>query len=94
MKKYNQFINESIGDIFNRKYTYSDRVKDDLIGILMEVQRISEKDFKKIDNIVELVKNYISENDIKNIILDCEQNNKRSRLCAELIYNDIIKNKQ
>lgn len=94
MKKYNQFINESINDIFNKKYTYTDRVKDDLIGILMEVQRISEKDFKKIDNIVELVKNYLSENDIKNIILDCEQNNKRPRLCAELIYNDIIKNKQ
>lgn len=94
MKKYNQFINESINDIFNIKYTYTDRVKDDLIGILMDIERISEKDFKKIDNIVELVKNYLSENEVKSIISECEQNNKRSRLCAELIYNDIIKNKQ
>lgn len=95
IKKYSEYINESISSIFDIKYTYTDMVRSKLVDIMMQINRISEKSFKQVDDLVATIKDLVSGNDeVKAIIKNCESEDKRTQLCAELIYDQIIKNKK
>ncbi len=91
--KFNDFTNESINDIFNTRYTYIDKVKDNLISIIMDVNYVSEKDFKKVNIIIESTNEFMVDTDVLKTVLECEESGKRPQLCAELIFDEVVKNK-
>lgn len=79
-------------NIFNMEYTYKKRVKSALLDIIMDVEGISEKSFKQVDDKIQYIKDiFVSNKQIENIINECESQNKRYKYCAEFIYENIIK---
>ena len=48
-------ITENFDQFFNKKYTYKDSVRSNIIDILMRENKISEKDFKRLDELMEYV---------------------------------------
>lgn len=88
IKKFNEYqLNESIFDIFKKDDTYSNQVKSSLHHIIESVDGISEKYFKGQDKIIEFTKNFITDDNIKSIILEFENKNERSEYCAEYLYS-------
>lgn len=98
MKKFDEFLNENVNlewkDIFGKKYshqaTLKKNIKDGLVSILMDENNISEKNFKKIDDIYNEVGEKIDEN-IINQAEEHLQSGKRMTLFYELIYDKIYK---
>ena len=79
-------------NIFNTEYSYKKLVKSALLNIIMDVERISEKSFKQVDEKIQYIKNIFENNrQIENIINDCESQSKRYKYCAEFIYENVIK---
>lgn len=94
IKKLNEFnLNENISDIFKIEYTYEKMVISSLTDIVRESRRISEKDFKNCDIVIDEVKRLVqNDEDIKKLIKQFENENKRVDFCAETIY-DMVYNK-
>ena len=97
MKKFNDFINENVNlewtDIFQNEHTHEDTLKKDIIDglvhIVMDENKISEKSFSKIDEIVKKVKDKINEE----ILNDAEkhlQSGKRMMLFYEQLYDKLF----
>jgi len=88
---YHSSQSETEVNEYGFRYTvrkYGDKVIDDVIDILMKEHGVSEKDFKRIDAVVEFGKNVVlslPENIL--FIEKCRDGNVRTNLCAELIYN-------
>lgn len=94
IKKLNEFnVNESISDIFKIEYTYEKKVISSLTDIVRESRRISEKDFKNYDIVIDEIKRLVQNDEgIKKLIKQFENENKRVDFCAETIY-DMVYNK-
>lgn len=94
IKKLNEFnLNENILDIFKIEYTYEKMVISSLTDIVRESRRISEKDFKNYDIVIDEVKKLVqNDENIKKLIKQFENENKRVDFCAETIY-DMVYNK-
>jgi len=84
----------NLNQMLEYNHTYKNSVYDSLLDIIMNEKRISEKDFKKIDNLQEeLDKFYINnEQELNNIINLFEKNKLRNNYCAEKIYAELYKN--
>lgn len=94
IKKFEIFINENIASLFNYTKTYSDDVSRSLINIIMDANKVSEKDFSRVDAIMKNVKILLTTNEeAKEIIGEFESENKRADFCAEYIYHYIINKK-
>jgi len=52
IKKFDNYINESMDSIFNIKYTYTDKVRSELTEIIMNVNGISEKSFSRVNQLL------------------------------------------
>lgn len=97
IKKINDFLNENINlewdDIFRNKHTHDDVLKknviDGLVQIIMDENKISEKSFNKIDEIVDVVKNKIDNNILSNAE-EHLQSGKRMTLFYEQLYDEIF----
>lgn len=94
IKKLNEFnLNENISDIFKIEYTYEKKVISSLTDIVRESRRISEKDFKNYDIVIDEIKRLVQNDEgIKKLIKQFENENKRVDFCAETIY-DMVYNK-
>jgi hypothetical protein len=93
LKKFSNYVNESISDIFTVTYTYTDKVRSSLTDIIMDENRISEKDFKRVDVVLANAKELFKTNDtVKQIIEEGEKEGKRHKYVAEEIFHKIIKN--
>jgi hypothetical protein len=91
VKTFEIFINENIASIFNYTRTYTDNVSGALIDVMMRANKVSEKDFRRVDSIMANVKELMTKNDeVKDIIAEFETENKRVEFCAEYIYHYII----
>jgi len=91
IKRFNQ-LNENTSDIFNYNPTYLDKVISYITEIIRETNRISEKDFKRYDDIIQSTKLAINNNkEINNIILDHEKMDYRCNYSAEIIYDRFFK---
>jgi len=88
-----KFFESMIYEAFGSKLTqYGYKVKQDLLDILCDVKRISEKDFKRIDDVQEMIDLVFEYNpEIDEIIKRYDQQNKRVSYCAEHIYDWFIK---
>lgn len=92
IKKFNDMIFENkhpLEDLFNREYKYIDSVKSNLIDIITREHGISEKYFKGVDFVMELVDEILLSDIIKEDINEFEQDEKRSNYCAEMIYHTL-----
>jgi len=94
-KLFYEFIKkkEKIIEAFGSKLTqYGYKVKRDLLDIICNEKRISEKDFKRIDVVQEMIDLVFEYNpEIDEIIKRYDQQNKRISYCAEHIYDWFIK---
>jgi hypothetical protein len=83
----------NLNQMLEYNHTYKNSVYNSLLNIIMCEKRISEKDFKKIDNLQEeLEKFYIdNEQELNNIINLFEKNKLRDNYCAEKIYAELYK---
>lgn len=94
IQKFDNFISESLSSIFNKEYTYKDKVASSLVNILMDVNGISEKSFSQVDNLIANVKDVLSNNQKAiEIILAYESDDKRPDFCAEMIYDMLLRKK-
>ena len=86
---FNEFLNEAFGAKLSQ---YGRRVKHRLLDVICDSKHISEKDFKKIDKVKELIDiffDYYPE--IDETIRRYEQKKSRVTYCAEHIYDWFIK---
>lgn len=86
---------ESKKNSFGWTYTvkkYGDEVIDELTQIIMTEEGISEKSFSLVDDAVARSKSHILEDEQNlNIVEKCHNEHKRTQLCAEMVYDQIIK---
>lgn len=98
--KYLKSINESFKDntkgfslkqLMEHKSSYKDNVRDSLYDIVCDEERISEKDFKKLDTLSERLEIFYDEHEqqILYLISDFEKNKYRSEYCAEKLYAEL-----
>lgn len=87
-------IDEGMGNVFKYKPpTYKERVYNNLLHLMMEEQEISEKDFKRTDDLIDKLKTFFKENErVDNVINEFEEEKRRPTYCAEFIYDAMIKN--
>ena len=91
IKRFNQ-LNENISDIFNYNPTYLDKVISHITEIIRETNKISEKDFKRYDDIIKSTKLSINSNqDITDMISEHEILKYRYQYSAEKIYYKFFK---
>lgn len=91
-ENYKENIN-SIEDVFNIPYTYVDRCFDLLLDIICEEKGISEKSFNDIDKTKSYLESFFDNN--KEILLEIDKfsnSNKRSKYCAEFLYDKYFNN--
>jgi predicted metalloendopeptidase len=86
-------IQEGISDIF-KPATYKEKVFSSLLHLMMDEQSISEKDFKRIDVLMEKLREFFKDNRVNNVINEFEEEERRNSYCAEFIYDAIIKNSE
>jgi len=102
MKKFDEFINERYKeptsytknefgwDVADR--TYVDDVFDHLLQIVCDVNHVSEKDFKGLDQTKDYVEKYFDNNQEILQIID-EYKDKRYQFCAEVLYDKLFTSK-
>lgn len=79
--------------IFNKEYTYVDAVKNHLHDIICDEKGVSEKSFKKVDQITDYLKKYFLTNqELLSICDEYSSDKKRPELCAEIIYYENFSN--
>jgi len=91
IKRFNE-LNESLNSIFNYKPSYLKDVISNIIEIVREENKISEKDFKKYDDIIESTKLSVHNN--QDILKDIEEHEKlgyRKKYSAEIIYHNYFR---
>lgn len=94
IKRVNEFkLNEEISyeQLGMTAPTYSDNVRSHIHYILSNERGISEKDFRRSDELTSEIKEIVKNDDIIDIISEFEQNGKRKEYCAETIYDNFIK---
>ena len=85
-------IDEGIGSIF-KPPTYKERVYSNLLHLMMEEQKVSEKDFERTDDLIDKIRTFFKDNErVDNVINEFEEENRRPTYCAEFIYDAMIKN--
>jgi len=73
--------------------TYIDNVFDNLMRIICDEKRISEKSFTELDNTKSYIESYFDNN--QEILLECDRfssDKKRSQYCAEELYYKYFQN--
>jgi 2'-5' RNA ligase len=65
---------------------YHQQVKGQLVNILMEINRISEKSFSKVDEILTVADNLCRSEKAGALISESSSNGERVNLCAEKLY--------
>lgn len=73
--------------------TYHDNVFDYLVGIVCDVNGISEKDFKKYDQTRSYLEKYFDNNPEIIQVID-EYNDKRYQYTAEYLYDNYFRNEK
>jgi ferritin len=98
--KHLEYINEwykepeikNIDDIFKQTKTYVDDVFDHVLNIICDVNGISEKAFKKLDDTKEYLEKFFDNN--PEILLDIDKmNDKRYQYTGEFIYDKYFNKK-
>lgn len=98
--KHLEYINEwykepeikNIDDIFKQTKTYVDDVFDHVLNIICDVNGISEKTFKKLDDTKEYLEKFFDNN--PEILLDIDKmNDKRYQYTGEFIYDKYFNKK-
>lgn len=100
--KHIQELNENfkLVDLGNSRWfgsapddSYKDRVKSMCIGIMMDETGTSEKSFSRIDRISEIYKKCANERsqEIDAIVHNCAARGMRAQLCAETVYDAVLK---
>lgn len=105
IKKFGEYqkINESfrdnikgmnLNDMMQHKPSYKDKVACDLINIVTNERRISEKSFSEWDAVTKEIEDYYESNKefLDDIIDDYESNEWRTSYCAEKIYAENFSN--
>ena len=98
IRKFTQ-INESFKDdksglslpqLMNFESTYKGRVRNSLYEIVCQEERISEKDFRKLDYLMDYLEKYYEQNqeNIDEIINYYEEHQLRTQYCAERLYSE------
>lgn len=92
IKKFDE-LNESSSDILNYKTpTYLDRVISHVTEIIRETNKISEKDFKRYDDIIKSTKLTINNNKEISQLVSIHENLKyRYKYSAEIIYHNYFR---
>lgn len=80
----NNFINENFNFLFKEK-TYKEKVFDDLYNNLMNKYKISEKAFKTLDELSEILDKFKNDDEITQFIKEKEEEKKAIRLVSALI---------
>jgi len=86
-------MNMEYKTFFGKTVTHEEAIKEGIssliVDILIKVNSISEKDFKKYDEQIHIVKNFIDENTfVIEMANDFVNNKKRLELLAEQIYDE------
>ena len=80
--------------IFNGQVSHRDALKERVSGslcdILMQEKEVSEKSFSQVDDIVKIVKDFLTENIFK-ICEEMYSDNKRINYIAEFLYDNYLK---
>lgn len=97
LKEYNKeencVINEGLSDIF-KPATYKEKVFSSLLHLMMDEQKISEKDFNRTDNLMDKLREFFKNDNVNNVINEFEEEERRDSYCAEFIYDAMIKNSE
>lgn len=95
MLKFNEFVNENLSNVFNKRYSFEDLVLSDIKSIIMQEEAISEKNFTYINAMNMSFDSFM--NDLKNdqeFLSDIQSfKNKRTSYAAEFIYDKYFKDK-
>lgn len=99
IKKYTEYIKENLAytDFFGKKVSHNDalkeKIRNHITQIIVDVLNISEKDFKRYDQVIEYVKDMCEKN--TEIYIGAEKfynNGKRLQSYAEIIYDKYFHN--
>jgi len=80
----------NLQQMMNFSPTYKGRVRDALSNIICDEEGISEKDFTKLDYLIEYLEKYYDANKehIDEIISAYEKQGLRVQYCAERLYSE------
>lgn len=92
-KEESYIINEGLSDIF-KPATYKEKVFGSLLHLMMDEQNISEKDFKRTDDLMDKLREFFKDDKVNNVINEFEEEKRRNNYCAEFIYDAMIKNSE
>ena len=95
MKKFNDFVNENYKTVVTtdnlfEDNTYVDKVFDHLVGIVCDVNHISEKSFKQWDQTRDYIEKYFDNNQELLQITDDFNGKFRYQFCAEYLYEKMF----
>lgn len=94
MKKFNEFINENYKTVTTinlfEDNTYVDKVFDHLVGIVCDINHISEKSFKQWDQTKNYIEKYFDNNQELLQITDEFNGKFRYQFCAEYLYEKMF----
>lgn len=71
-----------------KEKTYNDKVIDHIISIICDENHISEKSFREVDTVIDMVKNFMLNINLNDLIETFEYNECRYQFCAEIIYDE------
>ena len=80
-----------IQPLLNYKTEFADLVKSKLIDIIMEEEAVSEKAFSAVDAIAARASEIIKRTEVTNVIEEGKAKNSRPSMCAEIIFDKILK---
>ena len=100
IQKYGEFLNEglfdkpkfdSIEDIFAYQRPHQTNIGNQLLSILMEVRKVSEKAYESLNQLEsELEELYAKNPAIETTIREFQEQGKRDAYCAEYIYDTYL----
>jgi hypothetical protein len=95
MKKFNDFVNENYKTVVTtdnlfEDNTYVDKVFDHLVGIVCDINHISEKSFKQWDQTRDYIEKYFDNNQELLQITDEFNGKFRYQFCAEYLYEKMF----
>lgn len=83
---------KALSDLLSREYTYTDKVRSELINLITNDRKISEKSFKQYGAVMDEVKELMNTSpQVKELISQFEEKKKRPSFCAETIFDTLIK---
>jgi len=69
---------------------YHRRVHNALLNIVQSARSISEKDFRRVDDIMAECDRVCRTADAERIIAECAARGKRPELCAERVFDEVM----